>query len=248
MSEVTEHRWPPDLEQLTSYHVDMDSEAFRKRYAGLPPGVTPKRLSRAAMRRIWRVFMAKHSYDFFEAHVNMQAYDVARIGIDKFIYMMAWEKVSDVPRWRNNKVRVGICCHCQDQFVLMMLQHNHGLCKNCKPLYSSKAIRGFLVNQLWSSERYEHAHRDLFMDFFVLFYHDPKLRELFHTGSESALDYEAETRELPDWFEAESGKGMVFTRSTSQVVVGGEGHGPIEETEVGRSGEGPTGESESSGS
>jgi hypothetical protein len=198
-----------EAEKLADYHMQMTEEHFQERY-GLGKGGSFKRLSRSAIRSIWRQFIEVERRDFFDVHRHMNVYDVARVGIDKFVYVMGWEKKHDAARWRNNKIRIGICCHCRDQFVMMILQQNHGLCKTCRPLYSSIAIRNFLVKQLWESERYQHAHRDLFMDFFILFYNDVNLRALFWKGSDSAKELEADERPLPDWYDEESGKGMTF--------------------------------------
>jgi hypothetical protein len=209
-----------DAELLHGYQKNMSSKRFKERYVGLNPKYTA-RLSPAAIRNIWREFMEIERHDFFDVHRHMDPYAVARIGIDKFVYMMGWEKPNDVKRWRNNKLRIGICCHCHNQFVLMMLQANHGLCKNCKPLYSSVAIRNFLVKQLWESDRYKDAHRDLFMDFFILFFHHVDLRALFLKDSPSAKEWEADERPLPDWFDEATGRGMLHT-APSQTIDGDE--------------------------
>jgi hypothetical protein len=198
-----------DAEKLADYHMNMSVESFRERYGMTAGGIT-NRLSRSMIRNIWRQFITVERRDFFDVHRHMDVYDVARVGIDKFVYMMGWETKHDAARWRNNKIRVGICCHCHDQFVMMLLQQNHGLCKTCRPLYSSTAIRNFLVKQLWESERYQSAHRDLFMDFFILFFRDANLRALFWKGSDSANELEADERELPGWYDEQTGKGMAI--------------------------------------
>lgn len=198
-----------NAEKLVDYHMHMSEENFKERY-GIGSQAIVKRLSRAAIRSIWRQFIEVERRDFFDVHRHMTVYDVARVGIDKFIYMMGWETKHDAARWRNNKIRIGICCHCRNQFVMMLLQQNHGLCKNCRPLYSSVAIRNFIVKQLWDSKRYQSAHRDLLMDFFIMFFHDPQLRALFLKDSASAMELEADVRELPDWYDPDTKRGMAF--------------------------------------
>lgn len=193
-----------EAEQLENYNPDeLDAETFKTRYAGVYQKDTGKRLSRASMRGIWQRFLKYERNDFFKAHTNLSLYDIARVGIDKFVITMGWRKKTDVARWRNNKVRVGVCCHCQDQFILMILQHNNGMCRNCRPLYSAPAIRNFVLKQM-HTDRYEHAHRDLFMDFYIMFYCDPNMRALFLKGTDSAKELEALEIEPPEWFGAES--------------------------------------------
>lgn len=193
-----------DAERLENYEPEnLDAEKFRERYAGIYQKDSGKRLSRSSMLGIWRRFLTYEQHEFFKVHTNFTLYDIARVGIDKFVYTMGWRKKPDVSRWRGNKVRLGICCHCQDQFIPMILQHNNGLCQHCKPLYSMKAIRNFVLQQMYT-ERYEHAHRDLFMDFYIMFYSDPGLRSLFLKGTESAAEWEAVEVEKPEWFDREA--------------------------------------------
>ena len=195
-----------ESESLEDYDPEkLDKEAFKIRYAGLYQVDNGKRLSKASLRGIWRRFLTYERNNFFAAHKNLTIYDIGRIGIDKFIYTMGWFKKTDVSRWRNNKIRVGICAHCQDQFIPMMLQHNFGLCTNCKPLYSVRAVRNFMVKQMNISERYQHAHRDLLMDFFIMFYNDPQMRLLFLKDSEFAKECEASDFKVPSWYEQEAG-------------------------------------------
>lgn len=175
------------------------TDHFKKRNAGFLGKDDGDRLSVSQIKRIWEKFMRDEYRAFLNAHTNMTMEQIIKIGIDKFVYALGWKRPSDVPSWHNNRLRVGVCCQCQDQFIPMMLQHNHGLCGLCKPLFSFKAIRNFIVHQLNISKRYEGAQHDLLMDFFIMFYHDQTLRNLFLAGSGSAKAWEVETEEIPEW-------------------------------------------------
>jgi hypothetical protein len=172
---------------------------FKDRYAGVLAKDTGDRLSISKITRIWEKFISDEYRGFMNAHLNLTMTQIMNIGIDKFIYVMGWKRPTDVVTWHNNKLRIGVCCHCNDQFIPMMFQYNNGLCANCRPLYSHAAIRNFVIRQLNVSERYEEASRDLLMDFYIMFYHDEKLRKLFLVGTESAKEFESFQDELPTW-------------------------------------------------
>ena len=186
-------------DDVKGYDPDMDHEEFKQRYAGLYQKDEGKRLSKSSMRRIWNKFVKEERIRFFEVHNTFNVQQVLAIGVDKFIYTMGWTKPSHVRRWRNNKLRVGICCHCNDQFIPLLFQANHGLCHNCRPLYSVKAIKNYVIRELESSDRYYEAHRDLLMDFYIMFYHDAQLRSLFLKTSDFAQSLEEEELEVPEW-------------------------------------------------
>lgn len=163
---------------------------FKRRFAGVVAKDQGERLSPSKLNKIWDNFMKFEYRSFLGAHVNLSMETLLRIGIDKFIYTLGWRKPSDSASWRNNKVRLGTCCHCEDQFIPMMFQHNHGLCMNCRPLYSVTAIRSYILHVMNNSERYENAHHDLLMDFYIMFYHDSRLRLLFLKDTDSAKTLE----------------------------------------------------------
>lgn len=171
------------------------TDHFKKRNAGFLGKDDGDRLSVSQIKRIWEKFMKDEYRSFMNAHTNMTMEEIIKIGIDKFVYALGWKRPSDVPSWHKNKLRVGICCHCQDQFIPMMLQYNFGLCGLCKPLYSAKAVQNFVIHQLGVSKRYEGAQHDLLMDFFIMFYHDQTFRNLFLTGTTSAKAWETEIGE-----------------------------------------------------
>lgn len=175
------------------------TEHFKSRYAGVIAKDMGDRLSVSQIQKIWDKFIRNEYRPFLNAHLNLTMTQIVEIGIDKFVYVMGWRRPSDVATWRNNKLRVGACCHCKDQFIPMMLQHNHGLCSNCRHEYSSTAIRKFIIKQLNVAKRYEGAQRDLLMDFYIMFYHDDAFRRLFKTGSKSAIEMESFEDELPEW-------------------------------------------------
>lgn len=159
---------------------------FKQRYAGVVAKDQGERLSPSKIKRIWDNFMKYEYRSFLSSHINLKLSTILEIGIDKFIYTLGWRKPSDTATWRNNKVRLGTCCHCEDQFIPLMFQHNHGLCMNCRPNYSVTAIRNYILHTMNISKRYENSHQDLLMDFYIMFYHDSNLRKLFLKDTESA--------------------------------------------------------------
>lgn len=179
--------------------LDNVTSHFKGRYAGVLAKDLGDRLSVSKIERIWDKFIKDEYRPFLNAHLNLTMKQIMEIGIDKFIYVMGWKRPTDVVTWRNNKLRVGACCHCKDQFIPMILQYNNGLCTSCRPLYSHKAIRNFIMKQLNVSERYQEASRDLLMDFYIMFYHDERLRKLFLAGTETANEMEGYKYDLPEW-------------------------------------------------
>lgn len=204
-------KWHKENEKLQvladEADTDEDREAakkqatdhFKTRYAGFLAKDTGDRLSVSQLNRIWDKFIRDEYRGFLHAHVNITMEQIVSIGIDKFIYVLGWKRPSDVASWHNNKLRIGVCCHCQDQFLPMMLQFNHGLCANCRPHYSAAAIRNFVIRQLNTSERYEKAHHDCLMDFYIMFYHDEKFRSLFIEGTPTAEEWSQWREEVPEW-------------------------------------------------
>ena len=172
---------------------------FKTRYAGYAAKDTGMRLSPSAIKNIWNSFMRSEYRDFLKAHVNLTMENILDVGIDKFIYTMGWSKPAEAKTWRNNVIRVGVCCHCQDQFIPMIIQNNQGLCVNCRPLYSVTAMRNYVLGILNESDRYYKAHRDALMDFYILFYNDQSFRNLFMKGSKFAATYENKTYKVPEW-------------------------------------------------
>lgn len=178
---------------------------LKERFGGILAKDQGDRLSTSQVRNIWKKFMRFEYRDFLKAHTNLSLEEILFVGVDKFVYVLGFKKPSDVHKWRNNKVRVGVCCHCKDQFIPMMMQYNHGLCSNCKPIFSHAAIRNFIIHQLHESDRYHEAHRDMLMDFYIMFYHNDSFRNLFIVGTPSAAEYEAFDEEVPEWVERPGG-------------------------------------------
>lgn len=176
-----------------------NTDHFKHFFAGVISKDEHTRLSVSQVKNIWERFMKGEYRSFLNAHLNLTLADIIKVGVDRFVYVMGWKRPSDVPSWHNNRVRVGVCCHCQDQFIPMMLQTNHGLCVNCRPKYSVTAIRKFAIHQLNTSERYYEATQDLLMDFYIIFYMDEKFRKLFLKGSESASQMEEFEEKTPEW-------------------------------------------------
>lgn len=194
--EKAEHATTVEEEKAIKDEVVKD---FKKRYAGFVAKDTGYRLSPSAVKNIWNAFMRSEYREFLASHVNLTMDDLLDIGIDKFIYTLNWSKPKDASNWRNHKIRIGYCCHCHDQFIAMIIQSNQGLCNNCRPDYSVKAMRNYILKVLNDSDRYHEAHRDALMDFYILFYNDQSFRNLFMKSSEFAQQLEEENYEVPEW-------------------------------------------------
>lgn len=180
-----------ETEEAHEEFIKKSTEHFKKRYSGVLAKDQGERLSVSQIKRIWDRFIREQYRDFLRAHTNLKMKQILEIGIDKFVYVMGWRKSSDAGSWRDNRLRIGVCCHCKDQFIPMMIQYNHGLCSNCRPEYSSEAIRKFVLKQFIASDRYKDAQRDLLMDFYIMFYHDDNFRKFFLKGSSDAELIEA---------------------------------------------------------
>jgi hypothetical protein len=211
---------------LKDYNPDLDDEQFKARYAGLFQYKHRPYISKEKMLEIWNAFQSEMPA-FLEAHKNLKEEDISKIGIDKFVLTMGWLEIDDVKRWTNNKVRVGYCCHCQDQFVLMILQYNHGLCDKCRPSFSSQAIAEFLKKQMYT-ERYQQSHHDLYMDFFIMFYNDSVFRGLFLKGTDFANNLEQELNQLPEFFQSKLNTKL---EKSHELIECGEGVYEIKETD-----------------
>lgn len=179
-----------DTEETQKEAMKNNTDYFKHFFAGVISKDEHVRLSVSQIKNTWERFMEREYRAFLNAHLNLTLEDIIKVGIDKFVYVMGWKRPSDVSSWHNNRVRVGTCCHCKDQFIPMMLQHNHGLCANCRPAYSPKAIHNFAVYQVKNSQRYQEASQDLLMDFYIMFYMDEKFRNLFLKDSASAKEME----------------------------------------------------------
>lgn len=182
------------------YKEDMSPEEMKARYAGMYGKMRETPMPRRKLERIWDLFLQEERRDFIISHNTMSISEILRIGIDKFVMTLGWEKVSDVATWRNNVVRIGICPECKEQFIPLMFQTNQGLCNNCRPNFSVKAIRRFMEYVIAKNDRYENAHHDALMDFYIMFYNDELFRKLFVKGTDSANQFETQEYELPDWY------------------------------------------------
>lgn len=188
-----------ETEEAQKEALQKNTDHFKHFFAGVISKDEHTRLSASQVKNIWERFMKGEYRDFLNAHLNLTLAEIIKIGIDKFIYVMGWKRPTEVTSWHNNRVRVGVCCHCHDQFIPMILQHNHGLCINCRQEYSISAIRKFAIRQLNTSKRYHEASQDLLMDFYIIFYNDEKFRKLFLKDSKYAKEMETYEDELPEW-------------------------------------------------
>lgn len=182
---------------LKDYNADISDEDFKVKYAGVFNTKNRVKIEKEEMLKIWHAFLGEMD-EFLLAHKNLTQSDIERIGIDKFILTMGFYKPEDVSRWKLNKVRIGSCGHCKNQFIPMMFQHNYGLCDNCRPKFSSIGIREFVKKQM-STERYANSTQDLWMDFFIMFYSDDLFRGLFLKGTDFSSALEKEFSDLPEF-------------------------------------------------
>lgn len=183
-------------------------EVLEHRYQGMLGTDGKEYLSHSTLVRIWKKFMVEERRDYILRHNTLSMDDLVRIGIDKFIMTNGWKKPSDVSSWRNNVVRIGVCPDCKDQFVPLMFQTNHGLCKTCRVQYNTKAIRKFITNVLATNDRYLNAMDDALMDFYIMFYSDDEFRHLFKKGDPFAEDFAERDIETPEWVKEEEERRM----------------------------------------
>lgn len=194
-------------ENFFFYYTDeMTHEQMKERYGGMYGKMPEKPLSRSIVKGIWKRFLEEERRDFIIKHNTISMDDIVRIGIDKFFMTLGWNTPAQVHSWRNNVVRIGICPDCDDQFIPLMFQTNQGLCNNCRPKYSTKAIRRFIEYTITTNDRYEEAHRDALMDFYIMFYSDADLRKLFVKDTPSAKEMEEREFEVPEWYKEEQAK------------------------------------------
>lgn len=194
------------------YDENMSPEVAAERYGGMYGTDKDEVLPKRKLEKIWRKFLLQERIDYIVKNNTVSIEDIVNIGIDKFIRTNGWEKAADVPTWRNNVVRVGICPECKDQFIPLIMQTNHGLCKNCRPNFSGKAIKRFVEHVISTSPRYFRAHQDALMDFYIMFYNDSIFRKMFIKDSPTAIEIEEREFELPEWLEEEQEKDLAVAQ------------------------------------
>lgn len=198
---VDEHILTKMDDFYANYDDGMSKEEMKKRYAGMYGKLPDKPMSRSRLVRIFERFIQDERRDFIIKHNTISMDDIVTIGIDKFVQTLGWAKPADVKNWRSNVVRLGVCPECGDQFIPLMFQTNQGLCNHCRPNFSVKAIKRFIEYVITTNDRYQEAHHDALMDFYIMFYNDVNFRKLFIKESESAVEMETREFELPDWYE-----------------------------------------------
>lgn len=200
---IVEQKHLERIEQFfKEYKTDFTEEELHTRYAGMM-GSDRKQLSVSTLRKIWEEFVQKERYDYILANNTVTVDDIVNIGIDKFALTNGWTKPSDVKRWRNNKIRIGVCPNCKDQFVPLIFQVNYGLCSNCRPEFSFQATKKYIDFVGTTNERYKEASNELLMDFFIMFYTDDNFRDLFKKDSEFAKEFENKEFEVAEWLQKE---------------------------------------------
>lgn len=183
-----------------NYNEDMTDEEMKLRYAGVYGTDRYEAIPKKQLERIWRKFIINERIDYITMNNTVSVDEIVSIGIDKFVKTNGWRRAGDVANWRANTVRVGKCPECNDQFIPMMMQTNHGLCDHCRPAFSVTAIKAFVEHTISTNERYFRAHQDALMDFYIMFYNDRTFRTLFRKGSDSAKEFEEREFVLPEWF------------------------------------------------
>lgn len=183
-----------------TYDENMTKEEMKKRYGGMYGKIPNEPIKKSRLVKMFDEFIQTERRDFILKHNTISMDNIVDIGIDKFAMTLGWTKASDVGGWRKNVVRIGACPDCNDQFIPLMFQTNQGLCNNCRPNISVKAIRRFIEYVAATNERYIKAESDLLMDFYIMFYSDRDFRKLFTKGSESAVEMETREFVTPEWF------------------------------------------------
>lgn len=176
--------------QFLTYKPIETKEEWKERHRGMLVKFPKEQIKKGALRRVFNAFLKTERIDYFKAH-DFSVEDIVRIGIDKFVVANGWMQPGDAKTWRNNIVRIGVCPHCQDQFATKIYEANHGLCRSCVPLFSSKAIQGFLIKEA-QTETYTEDHASLAVNFYMIFSNVKPFRNLFLKDTDSAIEYEAE--------------------------------------------------------
>lgn len=181
----------------------ISDEDFKARHLGIVGSKEVQQPSHATLRRIWKKFVMEERRDYILRQTTVSMDDIMRIGIDKFVVANGWESAKDVSSWRSNSVRMGICSECKDQFLPLMFQFNHGLCKGCRPAYDVTAMQNYLTKVLATNERYVGAMDDAMMDFYIMFYVDEMFRNLFKKENPFAQTMRETVVETPKWLDEE---------------------------------------------
>ncbi|MEG0728184.1 MAG: hypothetical protein RR420_01040 [Anaerovoracaceae bacterium] len=97
---------------------------------------------------IWDAFLATEKDDFLKS-MGYGVNEINKIGINKFIKCMGWIDPNQVKSWRTDKIHIMPCPHCNNEFVVYVLDV---LCKHCKKHYDMNKIelakgntQGFLM-------------------------------------------------------------------------------------------------------
>lgn len=197
-----------EKEFFRNYDGDMTEEEAKERYAGMYGTDRGYVIPKSQLQRIWKKFILEERIDYITMNNTVSVEEIISIGIDKFVRTNGWMRPGDVPKWRTNVARVGKCPECSDQFIPLLMQTNHGLCNNCRPKFSVKAIKRFVEHTIATNERYFMADKDALMDFYVMFYNDPAFRKLFVKDTESAHLFETREYEIPEWFKEQQAKDI----------------------------------------
>lgn len=186
-----------EMDVFFKQYKPLEEEEMKLRFKGVI-GKLPNMPTRSMLKSIWATFLENERFDYIVSNNTVDMDQIVKIGFDKFVLTNGWNRSSDVKKWRNNKLRIGVCPHCQDQFVPLVFQVNYGLCSGCRPDFSLKSIRKYIDYVGSTDERYAGAEQDLLMNFFILFYTDINFRVMFTKGHPFAKKYEEMEFELSE--------------------------------------------------
>lgn len=145
---------------------------------------------------LWNRFKESELEEYLKKTGNFTANDILRVGIDRFFYSLGVTKKEDLSAWRDHKVSLCVCPHCDSEFTMFLFDVNAGLCRKCSHDYSFDAIKVFIDRNM--KEAAEDSMKDgaenpdfdrignIVVNFTALFHNDEKLRHLFLKDSEFA--------------------------------------------------------------
>lgn len=92
-------------------------------------GIKTKKRTGRQYNSIWCAFIKDHAAKF-TSYMGYGVADIKKIGHREFIDFMDWRVISDIGRYRYDKVKVIPCQHCKSKFTTFQL--DLGLCTDCK--------------------------------------------------------------------------------------------------------------------
>lgn len=105
-------------------------------------GIKTKKRTEKDYDTIWETFIRDYDMDF-NTYMGYGAKEIEEIGVKKFIDFMDWREVSDIERYKTDKIKVIPCKECHSHFTTF--QFDFGLCNECKKNYDLKKFEESLV-------------------------------------------------------------------------------------------------------